>query len=140
MSSEWQGRTLVPGACVGPALVLDEPLSLWGGLDPSSGEITDRRHPQSGQLVTSRVLVMPRGRGSSSASSVLLEAVRQNQAPAGIVLGAADGILVLGAAVAEELYGRTLPIVVLEEADFDALAEVSRGRTVRVDDGRISLG
>ena len=137
MSTRWEGRALVEGSCSGPALVLDEPLSLWGGLDPKTGEIIDRRHPQSGELVAGRVLVMPRGRGSSSASSVLLEAVRLETAPVGIVLGAADGILVLGAAVAEELYERSLPVVVLAE-DYASFAEASRDVVVSVDDGVVS--
>ncbi|MDT8307157.1 MAG: DUF126 domain-containing protein, partial [Anaerolineae bacterium] len=70
------GRALVDGEAEGEALVLSEPLSLWGGLDPETGEIIDRRHPASGEVVTGRVLVLPAGRGSSSASSILLEAVR----------------------------------------------------------------
>ena len=39
-------RTLVPGNAEGRALVLDEPLSFWGGVDPETGDITDVRHPQ----------------------------------------------------------------------------------------------
>ena len=89
-------RVLVPGEGYGPALVLPEPLSLWGGLDPESGEIIDRRHPRSGQIVSGRVLVLPGGRGSSSASSILLEAVRSGTAPVAIITARADEILALG--------------------------------------------
>ena len=77
-------RTLVPGTAEGPALVLDEPLSFWGGVDPETGDITDVRHPQHGASVTGRILVMPSGRGSSSSSSVLAESIRAGTAPAGI--------------------------------------------------------
>ena len=108
-----EGRTLVAGTAEGPALVLDEPLSLWGGLDPGTGEIVDVRHPQRGENVTGRVLVMPSGRGSSSSSSVLAEAIRAGTAPTAIVLGEADPILPLGAIVARELYGKVVPIVVV---------------------------
>lgn len=108
-----EGRTLVAGTAEGPALVLDEPLSLWGGLDPGTGEIVDVRHPQRGANVTGRVLVMPSGRGSSSSSSVLAEAIRAGTAPAAIVLGEADPILPLGAIVARELYWTVVPIVVV---------------------------
>ena len=88
-----EGRTLVAGTAEGPALVLHEPLSLWGGLDPGTGEIVEVRHPQRGANVAGRVLVMPSGRGSSSSSSVLAEAIRAGTAPAAIVLGEADPIL-----------------------------------------------
>jgi len=113
-----EGRTLVAGTAEGPALVLDEPLSLWGGLDPETGDIVDVRHPQRGANVAGRVLVMPSGRGSSSSSSVLAEAIRAGTAPAAIVLGEADPILPLGAIVARELYGSSVPIVVIADPQF----------------------
>ena len=87
----------------GTALVLDEPLSLWGGVDPSTGLIIDARHPQRGESVTGRVLVMQSGRGSSSSASILAEAIRAGTAPAGILLGEPDLILAIGSAVGEEL-------------------------------------
>ena len=113
-----EGRTLVAGTAEGPALVLDEPLSLWGGLDPGTGEIVEVRHPQRGANVAGRVLVMPSGRGSSSSSSVLAEAIRAGTAPAAMVLGEADPILPLGAIVARELYGSSVPIVVVPDPPF----------------------
>ena len=101
-----------------PALVLDEPLSLWGGLDPTSGTIVDVHHPQRGASVSGRVLVMPAGRGSSSSASVLAEAARLRTAPVAIVLCEPDLILAIGAAVAEELYGVRIPVVVAAAADY----------------------
>jgi len=108
-----EGRTLVSGTAEGPVLVLDEPLSFWGGVDPATGDVIDVRHPQRGANVAGRILVMPSGRGSSSSSSVLAEAIRAGTAPAAIVLGEADPILALGAIVAHELYGTTIPVVVV---------------------------
>ncbi|MFK7805408.1 MAG: DUF126 domain-containing protein [Anaerolineae bacterium] len=112
---------LVPGTASGTPLILDQPLSLWGGLDPATGEITDRRHPQSGQIVTGKILVLPSGRGSSSASSILLEAVKAKTAPAAIIMAEADGILALGAVVAQEVYAQALPVCVLLETDYQSL-------------------
>jgi predicted aconitase with swiveling domain len=109
-----EARTLVPGTARGVALVLDEPLSFWGGVDPETGEVIDVRHPQRGANVAGRVLFMPSGRGSSSSSSVLAECVRAGTAPAAIVLSEPDPILALGAIVARELYGRAVPIVTSE--------------------------
>lgn len=129
-----EGVALVAGAAAGDVLVLTEALSLWGGLDPATGAIVDRRHPQRGESVTGRVLVMPHGRGSSSAASVLAEALRAGTGPAAIVLRQPDGILVVGALVAGELYGATCPIVVLEDAGYAAVAAMSR---IEVDGGRV---
>ena len=104
--------TLVPGEAVGPALVLDDALSFWGGIDPADGTIVDEHHPQRGANVTGTVLVMPGGRGSSSSSSVLAEAIRAGTAPVAIVLAEPDPIVALGAIVARELYGIAVPVAV----------------------------
>ncbi|MCH2423729.1 MAG: DUF126 domain-containing protein, partial [Acidimicrobiales bacterium] len=84
-------------------------------LDPETGRITDRHHPQLDEYVVGRVLVMPSGRGSSSASSALCEAIRAGTGPAAIVMAEPDEIIALGAVVADELYGRLVPVVVLAE-------------------------
>ena len=128
-------RTLVAGAAEGRALVLDEPLSFWGGVDPATGDIVDPRHPQHGANVAGRILVMPSGRGSSSSSSVLAETIRAGTAPAAILLREADPILALGAIVARELFGTTIPVVVSAQVALrtDDLA------TVRADETGVEL-
>ena len=117
------GQFLVPGEAEGLALVLAEPISLWGGLNPETGAIIDARHSRAGAIVTGRVLVLPGGRGSSSASSILLEAVRAGTAPAAILTLERDGILALGAAVAREMYGINPPVVMLKPADYAKISE-----------------
>ena len=116
----------------GTALVLSEPLSLWGGMDPSTGTIIDVHHPQRGASVAGRVLVMVSGRGSSSSASVLAEAVRAGTAPVAIVLVEPDLILAIGAAVAEELYGVRVPVRVVAP---DEQATIRDGETITVGDG-----
>jgi predicted aconitase with swiveling domain len=101
--------------------VLSEPLSFWGGVDPSNGRIIDRRHPQAGETVRGKVVVMPSGRGSSSSSSVLAETIRAVTGPLAIILAEPDGILALGALTASKLYGRTTPVVVVEEATYRSI-------------------
>jgi predicted aconitase with swiveling domain len=116
-----EGRTLVGGEARGPALVLDEPLSFWGGIDPKTGRVIDVHHPQLGVLVTGRVLVMPSGRGSSSSSSVLMEAIHAGTGPVAIVMLEPDPIIALGAIVIRELYGTHFPVVVVDEATYGSL-------------------
>jgi len=128
---------VVAGEAAGPALVLDEPLSLWGGLDPESGLIIDQHHPQHGLCVSGVVLFMACGRGSSSASSVLAEAVRLGTAPAAFVLHERDEIIALGSLVAEEVYGLVTPVVVVDPID---VADLQTGRQVQVGNGSIRLG
>jgi predicted aconitase with swiveling domain len=107
-------RALVGGSVKGELLILDDGLSFWGGYDPESGVIIDRAHPQSGVSLTGKIVAMPHGRGSSSSSYVLAESIRLGTAPAGIVLGEPDSILVIGAMVARLLYGVDCPIYVAD--------------------------
>jgi uncharacterized protein len=124
-----EGRVLVDGTAAGTALVLDEPLSLWGGLDPATGRIVEVGHPQLGAIVEGRILVMPSGRGSSSSATILAEAIRLGTAPAGIVLREPDGILAIGALAADELYDRTVPMIV---ATTDALEGLRSGDRIEL--------
>jgi uncharacterized protein len=121
----------------GRALVLADGLSLWGGMDPATGELIDAHHPQRGAILSGRVVVMPSGRGSSSSASVLAEAARAGTAPAAFILEEPDLILAIGAAVAEELYGVVVPVVVVEP---DARSRIVEGTEVRVGiDGSVTL-
>lgn len=121
-----EARPLVAGAASGLVVSLSEPLSFWGGFDTETGDIIDVHHPQRGSNLTGCILVVAHGRGSSSSSSVLAEAIRLGTAPAGIVLSAADEILVLGALVAAELYGNVCPIVVVGQGDHEEIGQASQ--------------
>jgi predicted aconitase with swiveling domain len=122
----FDAATLVPGAASGPLLKLDEPLSFWGGLDPATGAIIDRLHPQRGANVAGRMLMMPGGRGSSSGSATLAEALRLDNGPAAILMLERDPIIVVGAMVAAELYGLACPVVLASERDWETLAAAAR--------------
>src|SRR5271155_1711978 len=102
-------------------LVSDQPLSFWGGYDYETGEIIDRRHPLSGHIAAGKVLAIPYTIGSSTTAQVLLEAIRAGKAPAAIVTRRLDMYLALAALVAQELYGRTIPVVTVSESEFAEL-------------------
>jgi predicted aconitase with swiveling domain len=131
----FEARALVVGRADGRAVVLEEALSFWGGLDPATGRVIDRRHPQVGTEVAGRILVMPSGRGSSSSSSVLAEAIRLGTAPAGIILREPDGIVALGAMVAREMYGAVVPVVALDPRHYRMLRS---GAEVLIDGTAVS--
>lgn len=123
------GRVLWPGRAKGVVVRLDEPLSFWGGFDPETGTVVDAHHPQRGAVLSGRVLVMPSGRGSSSGSSVLAEAIRRRTAPLAVLLAEPDPIIVVGAVVGTKLYGRAVPVVVVDAACYRTLTS---GRQVTV--------
>ena len=126
----YSARPLASGVAENEALVLDEPLSFWGGMDSETGEVIDQRHPQAGIVVSSRILVMPSGRGSSSSSSVLAESIRRGTAPAGIILREPDPIVALGSLVAAELYGKQHPVIVADEVLY---SRIRSGASIRVE-------
>lgn len=109
---ELKGTVVHPGSpAEGRLLVLEKPISFWGGVDPLTGKIMDPRHPRHGERLGGRVLVMERTIGSSSSSAVMLELLRNRVAPAAIVVGRTDAILVLGILVAQELGYSTIPVL-----------------------------
>ena len=114
MGVRLEALPLTPGTATGAPLRLAEALSFWGGFDAEAGSIIDVRHPQHGTVLSDAILMMPGGRGSSSGSALLAEALRLGTAPAAIVLARVDEIIALGAVVGEELYGRLCPVVSLE--------------------------
>jgi predicted aconitase with swiveling domain len=120
-------RTLCEGVAEGQPVVLTTPLSFWGGFDVATGRIIDRSHPSFGEVLSGRIVIMPVGRGSSSGSSILAEAIRRRTAPAGLILTDPDPILTVGAIVAQKLYGRSIPIVVCPD-----LANVHGLRLLRI--------
>ncbi|KVU61673.1 aconitase subunit 2 [Burkholderia ubonensis] len=119
------GDTLVAGDAFADVLVLDEPLSFWGGYDSAAGRIVDRGHPLVGASFAGRIMVMAHAKGSSSSSSVLAEAVRNGTGPVGIVLKERDLIISIGAIVAAELYAIEVPVVCVAERVYDAIVRAS---------------
>jgi predicted aconitase with swiveling domain len=110
-------------------LLLTEPVSFWGGVD-HHGEIIDVHHAQHKAKMTNKILVMPSGRGSSSATAVLAELIRTGDGPLAIVMMQCDTILVIGALVSAEIYDISMPIVELDQEQY---AQLSDGMHVTVD-------
>jgi predicted aconitase with swiveling domain len=106
-----KGYGVVKGLAEGPALVSEQNISLWGGLNPQTGLIIDKRHELYGQQVKGKVLVFPYGKGSTTGAIVLLEAVRCRNAPAAIINVKTEPILASGALMAQIFYKKKIPIV-----------------------------
>ena len=113
---------LNPGQARAPTLVLDEPLSFWGGFDPALGTIIDHQHPQNGACLAGKVLVMPGSRGSAGTPAGLAEAIRRGVGPVAILLRTPDVNIAIGAMVAARLYDLEAPVLVVKSEDYDRLA------------------
>jgi len=115
-----------------PALVLDEPLSFWGGFDAVTGRIIETRHPNCGARLAEQVLVMETTKGSSGGASILAEAIRRGTGPVAVVLRAQSLAVAIGTLTPEVLYGIETPYAV---ADVDVYDAIRTGDAVRVSSG-----
>jgi len=114
----WQTDVLFAGEAAGIVMRLDAPISFWGGIDPVTAKVTLAGHPQHGDSIANKILVIPQLVGSSSSSAIMLELLHVQQAPAGLILGNADAILPIGVLVANEMDWPTIPVVRLDDPPF----------------------
>ena len=114
---------IVQADAEGPLLACTEGLSFWGGVDPKHGTIVDVYHPQHGQSLAGRVVLMPTSRGSCSGSGILLECAINGCAPAALVFREDEDILTLGALIATQMFERPVAVVRLDAIDYDRLAK-----------------
>ena len=89
------GRTISPGKARGEVVMLEEPLSFLGGVDGSTGELRVGR----GGNVAGKVLVFPKGKGSTVGSFVMYDLMVHGVAPAAVVNESAETIVATGAVI-----------------------------------------
>ncbi|MEP1768312.1 MAG: aconitase family protein [Sulfitobacter sp.] len=116
------GQVIVAAHAQGAVLNCTEGLSFWGGVDAQTGVIIDAHHPQFGQSLAGRVVVMPTSRGSCSGSGVLLTLAMNANAPAALVFRAPEDILTLGALIATRMYDSPVAVLRLPSEEYDVLA------------------
>lgn len=126
-----------PGELVAPVLYCEEGLSFWGGVDPQTGVIADAHHPQYGQSVGGKVLMMPTSRGSCTGSAVLLGLALAGKAPAALVFREAEDVLTLGAILANVMFGASIAVIRLGAASYEAL---SRSTEAELSEGQLRAG
>ena len=135
-SIELRGRPLIAGEARGPLLRLTHPISFWGGVDPVRGQIVDPRHPEFESIITGTVLAIPAAVGSSSSSAIMLELLREETAPAAILMGKADAILALGGVVGQELGYAPIPIIEVAPSDLERLPDGASVTVHKTDESR----
>ncbi|BCR86851.1 uncharacterized protein ACHE_30838S [Aspergillus chevalieri] len=134
--STFQGAAYVQGKASGRLLASNIELSFWGGINPQTGEIIDRHHTLSGQFLQDTILAIPGGRGSCSGSGVMLELLLNDKGPNAILFERREDILTLGVMIAEEVFGKSIPVVMLGPEGFREVLGLD-GRFVHVVNGRV---
>ena len=128
MNTPEAALSILSGSAEGPVVALSEALSFWGGVDARTGRIIDAHHPQHGADLSGAVVMMATSRGSCSGSGVVLELALAGRAPAALVFSEPEDAATLGALVAVEMFGRTLPVLRLPRAPYRALAASASAR------------
>ena len=104
-------------------VICDEGLSFWGGVDPNTGVIIDTHHPNCGEKLSGKIVLMPTSRGSCSGSGVLLQLAQNGNAPAALIFRETEDILTLGAMIAERLFDKNIAVLRLVPKIYNLLSE-----------------
>jgi len=120
-----RGRTVVPGVVEGEALVSHETISGWGGIDPATGTIIERRHELHGVCFTGKILVFPGAKGSSGWSGFFQTTRLLGTAPIGMIFTVTTTKAALGAVVTR--------VPALTDLDQDPVAMIRTGDQLRLD-------
>lgn len=115
-------RLIVEGEASGSVLVCPEGLSFWGGVDPKTGIIVDAHHPNHGDCIAGKCLLMPTSRGSCSGSGVLLQLALDELAPSMIIFSESEQVLTLGSIVCDRIFSVQIPIIRLTKHCYEAAA------------------
>ncbi|RSL79793.1 hypothetical protein CEP52_017479 [Fusarium oligoseptatum] len=132
-----KGTAFVLGKASGKLIASGVELSFWGGVNVETSEIVDHHHPLNGYRLHNSVLAIPGGRGSCSGSGAMLELILKGNGPRGIIFQQREDILTLGVMIAEEVFQKSIPVVVLNAADFHKILTL-HGHDIHIQDGRIS--
>jgi hypothetical protein len=119
-----KGRRVVGGAAEGEAVVSPEPISFFGGVDAKTGKIIERNHPLEGMSITGKVLVFPRGKGSTVGSYTLYALAKNEAAPAAIINIETEPIIAVGCVLAG--------IPLIDKLERNPIQVINTGDFIRV--------
>jgi len=119
-----RGRKISGGIAEGPALISDEPISFFGGVDPETGTVIERGHSLEGKGVKDSVLVFPHGKGSTVGSYTLYRMKKNGVAPKAIINLESEPIVAVGAIISE--------IPALDKLEKDPFTILRDGMKLRV--------
>jgi hypothetical protein len=122
---EFRGRCIVKGNAKGEALVTKDPISFYGGIDPQTGNLVERGHELEGKCIANKILIFPRGKGSTVGSYIIFRLKKNGRAPKAIVNIEAEPIVAVGAIISE--------IPMIDKVDEKSLRIIKSGDEVEVD-------
>ena len=95
-----KGRMISPGKTEGVAIVSDEPIGFYGGIDSVTGIVIEKGHSLEGECIKDKILVVPCGKGSTVGSYVIYGLKKNGVAPRGIINEETETIVATGVILA----------------------------------------
>jgi len=112
-----KGRTIYPGRAKGVAIVSNEPIGFYGGIDSNTGIVIEEEHPLKGRCVKDKILVFPCGKGSTVGSYVIYGLKKNGVAPRGIINEETETIVATGVILAGIPCVDKIDILKIKEGD-----------------------
>lgn len=122
---EMNGRKVVAGQGAGEAIVSKQAVSFFGGVDPRRGIVIEQGHDLEGQSIQGKVLIFPRGKGSTVGSYVIYGLRKYGAAPVAIVNIETEPIIIGGCVLAK------IPLV--DRLDRNPVEAIRTGDWVEVE-------
>ena len=116
-----RGRKVVGGCAEGEAIVTQDTISGWGGINEKDGTVIERRHELLGRSFKDKVLVFPGAKGSSGWSAYFHMARLNGVAPRAMIFNKMTTKVALGAVVTRAPAMTNLeqdPLLVIETGDW----------------------
>ena len=124
-----EGRIIKYGKVEGEALVSNQPIGFFGGVDPNNGLVIEKGHPLEGKNISGKILIFPTGKGSTVGSYVLYRMKKNNVAPIAIINEECEPIVAVGAIISN-----------ITCVDKINIKEIKNGDKVRIEGERVIVG
>lgn len=122
-----KGRSGIKGIAEGEALVCEESIQGWAGVDDKTGVIIEKGHSEEGKSIDGRILVLPCSKGSNGWSCHFNSAQVNGIKPAGWIFTKLDSRAGVAAVVLD------IPTVSDFDEDIDLFDIIETGDWIKVD-------
>jgi hypothetical protein len=124
-----EGRIIKYGKVEGEAIVSDQPIGFFGGIDPNTGLVIEKGHPLEGKNINGKILIFPTGKGSTVGSYILYRMKKNGVAPAAIINEECEPIVAVGAIISD-----------VTCVDKINIKEIKNGDKVRIEGEKVIVG
>ncbi len=125
---ELTGRIINRGTAEGEALVSEDPISFYGGVDPETGNIADKDNKLEGESIAGKILVFPYGKGSTVAPYTIYQLAKNGKAPLAMINREAETIVAVGCIISD--------IPAVDQIDIE---KIKTGNKVKVDGEKVEV-